>query len=375
MGPLPARQIVGERTSGPVTVAMLLIVISFSGSLVISQFRLRNIEDRAATIFQEALPNLEHVSTLRTELRRLGMYVTEYALAGDARLSPSRQDLREVRARVGAELEAYRARPGPPEEATAWVEIAAGLSLLDESVDQTLQAADAKVAPALIQPLLEIFHTRLERADAAILRLRQTQVDLVRSDSERILEARQASLRLALALGGGSLLLALLASGLVLQTLKSRAELKEAHDRLLLRHANRWATVGQLAAGIAHELGSPLQVVAGRAKLLSTGESADEDARSAGRIILGQAQRMTSIVRGLLDYARRRPALRAVTDLTEVADQTLQVLRPIARKRSITLELEAEGPLFAQVDTLHIQQALTNLVMNALQHPDWRSLE
>ena len=76
---------------------------------------------------------------------------------------------------------------------------------------------------------------------------------------------------------------------------------------------------------------------------------------------------MTSIVRGLLDYARRRPALRAVTDLTEVADQTLQVLRPIARKRSITLELEAEGPLFAQVDTLHIQQALTNLVMNALQ--------
>lgn len=366
MGVPPERQAVVTRTSGPVAIAMLLIVTSFSASLVVSQFRLRNIEARALTIFQDALPRMEHLSTLRTELRRMGMYVSEYVSAASPR-APSREEIQEVRRRLDVELDAYRGRPTSPEEDAALSEIARGLRQLDASTAGLLQAADPGGRVVSTHWLLETFHVDLERVDEAILGLRQVQVEVVRADSERILDAREASLTLAMALGGASFVVAIIASVLVVLTLRSRARLREAHDRLLLQHANRLATVGQLAAGIAHELGSPLQVVAGRAKMVSTGESAGTDARDAGSVILGQAQRMTTIIRGLLDFARRRPPQRALTDLLEVAGETVRVLGPIARKKAVTLALEAEGPLRADVDRLHIQQALTNLVMNAMQ--------
>ncbi len=136
-----------------------------------------------------------------------------------------------------------------------------------------------------------------------------------------------------------------------------------------LQHANRLATVGQLAAGVAHELGSPLQVVAGRAKMIATGEAAEDDAKESGQIILEQAHRMTRIIRGLLDFARRRPAQRSITDLQDLPRETLSMLGPIAKKKAVglVLEISADGPRIVDVDVVQIQQALTNLVMNAIQ--------
>ena len=134
-----------------------------------------------------------------------------------------------------------------------------------------------------------------------------------------------------------------------------------------LQHANRLATVGQLAAGIAHELGSPLQVVAGRAKMIAVGEAVEAEARQSGQVILEQAQRMTQIIYGLLDYARRRAAKRSVTAVWEVAQGTRNLLGPIAHKKAVALELEGDSQCIAHVDVGQIQQALTNLVMNAIQ--------
>lgn len=131
----------------------------------------------------------------------------------------------------------------------------------------------------------------------------------------------------------------------------------------LLQHANRLATVGQLAAGVAHELGSPLQVVAGRAKMVVLGEDPPE----SGRIILEQAQRMTRIIRGLLGFARRQPARRSITDVEAIALEVHRMVAPIAHGRSVALKLDVAGATPVCVDALQIQQALTNLVMNAVQ--------
>ncbi|HKB15459.1 MAG TPA: methyl-accepting chemotaxis protein, partial [Planctomycetota bacterium] len=68
-----------------------------------------------------------------------------------------------------------------------------------------------------------------------------------------------------------------------------------------LRHADRLKTVGQLAAGVAHELGTPLNVVSGRARLIATGRLPVEEERRSAQVIEEQAGRMTSIIRGLLD--------------------------------------------------------------------------
>src|SRR5439155_13056851 len=62
-----------------------------------------------------------------------------------------------------------------------------------------------------------------------------------------------------------------------------------------LRHADRLATVGKLASGVAHELGTPLNVVSQRAKMIATGEVTGAQAADGSRIIVEQSQRMTTV--------------------------------------------------------------------------------
>ncbi|MFT3766155.1 MAG: ATP-binding protein [Minicystis sp.] len=134
-----------------------------------------------------------------------------------------------------------------------------------------------------------------------------------------------------------------------------------------LRHADRLNTVGKLASGIAHELGTPLNVVGGRAKRILRGAPAEEATDNA-RIIVEQANRMTRIIRQLLDFARRRGAQKAPGDVGAVAAEVLGLLRPIAEKRRVDLVFEDhEDGARAEIDAGQIQQALTNLVMNGIQ--------
>src|SRR5205085_2806995 len=73
-----------------------------------------------------------------------------------------------------------------------------------------------------------------------------------------------------------------------------------------LRHADRLATVGQLASGVAHEHGTPLNVVTGRAQMIANGELAGAEVTESAMIIHEQGKRMAQIVRQLLDFARTR---------------------------------------------------------------------
>lgn len=367
MRPATSRPSAASRIGGPVGVATFLIVVSFLASLVISQFRLRHIEKRALTIFEDALPSMEHLSNLRTDLRRMGMYVSEYVSHDSPGTYPSRDDIAQVRHAIEAQLNEYQSKQLTGEELAVIQLIHTKLSALDESVMETLQLTDSGPEPPSQQWLVQNVHARVEDVDKTILNLRQVQVDLVKHDTERILAARDASLRVAMVLGSGSFLLALVVSAYVVQTLRERLRLTEENDRLMLQHANRLATVGQLAAGIAHELGTPLQVVAGRAKMISTGQTEGEPARESGAVILGQAQRMSTIIRGLLDFARKRPAQRKPIELSELAGETVHVLAPMARKKSVSLELDVKASTPVEVDKLQIQQALTNLVVNAMQ--------
>jgi signal transduction histidine kinase len=136
-----------------------------------------------------------------------------------------------------------------------------------------------------------------------------------------------------------------------------------------LRHADRLTTVGKLASGLAHELGTPLNVVSGRAKMIFGGETESEDeTKESARIIAEQADRMAQIVRQLLDFARRRANEKRPSDLGALARQTASLLEPLAAKRGVSLRCEEPpAPIRAPVDAAHLQQALTNLVVNAIQ--------
>lgn len=134
-----------------------------------------------------------------------------------------------------------------------------------------------------------------------------------------------------------------------------------------LRHADRLRTVGTLASGIAHELGTPLAVIAMRAKMIASGEVAEKDAPESAKIIATQADRVTKIVRQLLDFARRRQPKRAEADLRDLAERATHLLSALAKKANVTLEVkESTEPVLAHVDAAQLEQALTNLVINAV---------
>jgi signal transduction histidine kinase len=136
-----------------------------------------------------------------------------------------------------------------------------------------------------------------------------------------------------------------------------------------LRHADRLRTVGQLTSGIAHELGTPLNVVSGRARMILSGEEETRgQVQSAARVIVEQTERMTSIVRQLLDFARRRSLDKQWVDLAELCRHTVALLQPLARRGGVRLDGPAPAPTVRiEADPSQLQQALTNLVVNAVQ--------
>lgn len=135
-----------------------------------------------------------------------------------------------------------------------------------------------------------------------------------------------------------------------------------------LRHADRLATVGKLASGLAHELGTPLNVVLGRAKMIRTRSDLPDDARRNAGIVEEQVERMSHILRQLLDFARSGERRRRPVDLAEVSRSVHTMLGPMADRRGAALVLELpEQSRAVSGDPAQLEQVLTNLVVNALQ--------
>lgn len=131
-----------------------------------------------------------------------------------------------------------------------------------------------------------------------------------------------------------------------------------------LRHADRLKTVGQLAAGVAHELGTPLNVVAGRAKMILRSRDVPADAIDNARIVVQQADRITAIVRQLLDFSRRRGATLGLRNLVNITRAALVLADPGTARIELTGEAEQVDVM---VDQHQVQQAITNVVVNGLQ--------
>jgi signal transduction histidine kinase len=138
-----------------------------------------------------------------------------------------------------------------------------------------------------------------------------------------------------------------------------------------LRHADRLTTVGKLASGLAHELGTPLNVVSGRAKLIADREVDGEDAIDSARIVAEQADRMTALIRQLLDFARPRALKPAPLNVTTLAARVCQLVQTIARKANVKLVPPEPDPVLRlEADDGQLTQVLTNLVVNAIQAID-----
>jgi two-component system, NtrC family, sensor kinase len=152
------------------------------------------------------------------------------------------------------------------------------------------------------------------------------------------------------------------------ERLRTRREV-EARIRALeqLRHAERLTTLGQLASVLAHEIGTPLNVIAGHGKLIAAGRMTLPAISESAATIGEQSERITRIIRRILDYARRRPARRAWLDPADVVQQACALLRGLAEQRNVALDVvEPNDKVRLHADPDQLQQAVTNLVLNAV---------
>ena len=169
--------------------------------------------------------------------------------------------------------------------------------------------------------------------------------------------------------GNGSMeLLLFVAFACTVALLRGRVDVEAALRMAALgqlRHAERLNTVGKLASGMAHELGTPLAVISGRADLIAQGQVDPDGAKKSARIIAAQALRMETLIHHLLAFARRGGTETVRADVLTLCQDAAELLVPLAKERSVQLVVRGDHAL-ASVNRSEISQVLSNLIANAV---------
>ncbi len=131
-----------------------------------------------------------------------------------------------------------------------------------------------------------------------------------------------------------------------------------------MRRAERLATVGQLAAGIAHEIRNPLASISGSIQLLAGAPASDDD-RALMAIVNREIDRLNVLIGDLLDYANPRPSQPVDFDLAVLVRETLQVARGDQAFTDVETTIDVEEPLPIRADSAKLRQVLWNLLRNA----------
>jgi two-component system cell cycle sensor histidine kinase/response regulator CckA len=135
-----------------------------------------------------------------------------------------------------------------------------------------------------------------------------------------------------------------------------------------LQLAGRLAAVGELAAGVAHELNNPLTAIQGFAQLLTSRKDLDEVTRKDVDIIYREALRASKITKNLLSFARRHEPEKRLISINEVVEKTLGLRQHQMKVNNIELATELQPDLpDTMADFYQMQQVFMNIVVNAEQ--------
>ena len=136
---------------------------------------------------------------------------------------------------------------------------------------------------------------------------------------------------------------------------------------LQLRHADRLRLVGDLAAGVAHEVGSPLHVVGGTARLLQDDPDATDEIRESAALIRNQVARMSTLIQRLLELAHPDPPAQGAELVAPMWSELSATAGGLVRDTGVVLEVGEAPPGCIPMRSAWFAQIFANLVRNAVQ--------
>lgn len=142
---------------------------------------------------------------------------------------------------------------------------------------------------------------------------------------------------------------------------------KRRLERQLLQ-SEKLATVGQLAAGIAHEIGTPLNVILGNAEYLLMQLPPDAPGRKELQVMIAETERVSRLIRQLLEFSRPSPLDLQRVNINEIVTETLSLAKTHLDKSNVQVELKLEPSLPpTKGDRNQLHQLFLNIIMNAVQ--------
>lgn len=132
------------------------------------------------------------------------------------------------------------------------------------------------------------------------------------------------------------------------------------------------ATIGELTSGLAHEVGTPVGVIRGRAEMLSMEEGLPETVAKTLEIIIRQSDRISNLINTLLRFSRKNVADQDLTSvrLKTVTQEVSSLLAEKVRKKNIELHIDIPDSTFVLAEANKLEQILLNLILNALHAID-----
>jgi signal transduction histidine kinase len=361
------REPLAMRPGRPIVAAMFVVVASFAGALIYLQLHLEPLTQGALTVVDHAAPSIEHLSQAQTEVTRLGMFVSEYVTQDLGSRTISRGQIVAGRRQLSAKLEAFRRLSDFPAENELLASIDGDLARLDHATDRALDQTDAADATAARQTLHGGFQAELLQTSADLTSLKALNARYASTAAHAVLRIRREAILVAVGFGGLGVLVAVLATILVVRLLGFRARLINQHTELLGARASE---LEAFAGRVAHDLRNPLSAVALRVLAVSRRAGLDPKVRDDLDKVARQVDRMNNVIDGLLEFARAgaRPARDACVELGDVLEETVADVRPAAAAAGATIVVEAFSPTRVACTPGALTSVLSNLLGNAVKY-------
>ena len=152
----------------------------------------------------------------------------------------------------------------------------------------------------------------------------------------------------------------------------SYRKLREQADQIIeiedqLRRADRLSALGELSAGMAHEIRNPLGSIKGTAEILRDGVSDDDPKQEFANILIKEVDRLNRVLEDFLRFAKPNPVERGLFHPNQVVNDVLELTRQQAIKHRVEIVLDLADDIEIPGQGEQVKQAVLNLVLNALQ--------